>query len=70
LTIKIVPILTIGLFPIVPPDAEISFDLTLLGFKPRAVWVKPLVQVNIHRGLMHIHNYVYIDTFMNPYKSI
>eukprot|EP00596_Hydrurales_sp_CCMP1899_P002065 CAMPEP_0119035170 /NCGR_PEP_ID=MMETSP1177-20130426/2125_1 /TAXON_ID=2985 /ORGANISM="Ochromonas sp, Strain CCMP1899" /LENGTH=487 /DNA_ID=CAMNT_0006993123 /DNA_START=121 /DNA_END=1581 /DNA_ORIENTATION=+ len=28
----------IGLFPIVPPDAEISFDLTLLGFKPRAVW--------------------------------
>jgi FK506-binding protein 1 len=33
-----------GLFPNIPADAEITFDLTLLGFKPRAMWVKPLVQ--------------------------
>ena len=33
-----------GLFPIVPPDAELVFDLTLLGFRPRAEWIKPLIQ--------------------------
>ena len=33
-----------GLFPVVPPDAELMFDLTLLGFRPRALWVKPLIQ--------------------------
>ena len=33
-----------GLFPNIPPDAELCFELTLLGFKARVVWYKPLVQ--------------------------
>ena len=33
-----------GYFPHIPPDAEIMFDITLLGYKPRPVWVKPLIQ--------------------------
>ena len=33
-----------GLFPNIPPDAELCFELTLLGFKARVIWVKPLVQ--------------------------
>jgi len=33
-----------GLFPHIPPDAEIMFDLTLLGFRPRPNWLKPLLQ--------------------------
>lgn len=33
-----------GLPPHVPPDTSITFDLTLLGFRPRPVWVKPLIQ--------------------------
>lgn len=34
----------IGLPPHVPPDTSITFDLTLLGFRPRSIWVKPLIQ--------------------------
>jgi len=54
-----------GLFPIIPPDAELVFDLTLLGFRPRAEWIKPLIQepglsekpyhsedVNVNRGFV------------------
>jgi len=33
-----------GLFPIIPPDADLVFDLTLLGFRARAEWIKPLIQ--------------------------
>lgn len=33
-----------GLYPHIPPDAEIVFDLTLLGFRPRPAWAKPLIQ--------------------------
>eukprot|EP01041_Mallomonas_annulata_P007475 gene7475-15301_t len=33
-----------GLFPVVPPHAELVFDMTLLGFRPRVPWVKPLIQ--------------------------
>jgi len=33
-----------GLFPHIPTDAEIVFDLTLLGFRPRPNWLKPLLQ--------------------------
>lgn len=33
-----------GLPPHVPPDTSITFDLTLLGFRPRPIWVKPLIQ--------------------------
>jgi hypothetical protein len=33
-----------GLFPHIPPDAELCFDLTLLGYRPRAIWVKQLIQ--------------------------
>ena len=35
---------TEGLFPHIPPNAEIMFDLTLLGFRPRPAWLKPLLQ--------------------------
>lgn len=33
-----------GLFPLIPPNSSLRFDITLLGFRPRAIWVKPLVQ--------------------------
>jgi hypothetical protein len=34
-----------GLFPLVPPNAHLLFDVTLLGFRPRPIWVKTLIQV-------------------------
>ena len=33
-----------GLWPHVPPDSEIGFEATLLGFRPRPLWFKPLLQ--------------------------
>mmetsp|Transcript_9921 Transcript_9921/g.16330 ORF Transcript_9921/g.16330 Transcript_9921/m.16330 type:complete len:537 (-) Transcript_9921:543-2153(-) len=33
-----------GLPPHIPPNSSLSFDLTLLGFRPRTPWVKPLIQ--------------------------
>lgn len=33
-----------GLFPHIPPNAELIFDLTLLGFRTRLIWKKPLIQ--------------------------
>jgi hypothetical protein len=34
----------LGLPPHIPPDASLTFDITLLGFRPRTIWVKPLIQ--------------------------
>lgn len=33
-----------GLPPNIPPDSELIFDVTLLGFRPRSTWIKPLIQ--------------------------
>lgn len=33
-----------GLPPHIPPNSSVSFDLTLLGFRARTPWVKPLIQ--------------------------
>jgi len=33
-----------GLFPHIPPDSELGFECTLLGFRPRPLWYKPLIQ--------------------------
>lgn len=33
-----------GLPPHIPPNSNVTFDLTLLGFRPRTLWVKPLIQ--------------------------
>jgi hypothetical protein len=33
-----------GLFPHIAPNCEIKFDITLLGYRPRVSWVKPLIQ--------------------------
>mmetsp|Transcript_923 Transcript_923/g.920 ORF Transcript_923/g.920 Transcript_923/m.920 type:complete len:505 (-) Transcript_923:48-1562(-) len=33
-----------GLPPHIPPDSKMLFDLTLLGFRRRAVWIKPMIQ--------------------------
>ena len=33
-----------GLYPIIPPDVELCFDITLIAFKPRPVWIKKLIQ--------------------------
>lgn len=33
-----------GLHPHIPPNATLTFDVTLLGFRPRTQWVKPLIQ--------------------------
>lgn len=35
---------TDGLFPHIPPKSSLRFDLTVLGFRPRAIWIKPLIQ--------------------------
>jgi len=35
---------TLGLFPLIPPNQDLTFDITLLGFRMRAKWVKPLIQ--------------------------
>jgi hypothetical protein len=34
-----------GLFPHIPPKSQLRFDLTVLGFRPRAIWLKPLIQI-------------------------
>lgn len=33
-----------GLFPLIPPDSPLIFELTLLSFHQRPIWVKPLLQ--------------------------
>ena len=33
-----------GLFPHIEPDCTVVFDLTLLEFRERSKWVKPLMQ--------------------------
>jgi FK506-binding protein 1 len=33
-----------GLPPQIPPNAELSVELTLAGFRPRPIWSKPLLQ--------------------------
>lgn len=33
-----------GLPPHIPPNSALRFDLTLLGFRARCPWVKPLIQ--------------------------
>lgn len=33
-----------GLFPHIPPNATLTFDITLLEYRPRSTWVKPLIQ--------------------------
>ena len=33
-----------GLPPHIPPNSPLRFDLTLLGFRARCPWVKPLIQ--------------------------
>jgi hypothetical protein len=34
-----------GLPPIIPPDAHMMFDVTVLGFRQRQEWIKPMIQV-------------------------
>ena len=33
-----------GMPPHIPANSFVKFDLTVLGFRPRAIWVKPLIQ--------------------------
>lgn len=33
-----------GLYPHIPPDSELMFEVTLLAFRPRPLWFKPLLQ--------------------------
>jgi FK506-binding protein 1 len=33
-----------GLFPLIPSDSILVYDITLLGFRPRPKWVNPLIQ--------------------------
>lgn len=33
-----------GLFPHIPPDSEVLFEMTLLEYRPRPFWYKPLLQ--------------------------
>lgn len=35
-----------GLPPLIPPNTSLTFDITLLGYRPRSLWVKPLIQDN------------------------
>ena len=34
-----------GLPPIIPPDSHMMFDVTVLGFRQRMDWIKPMIQV-------------------------
>ena len=56
-----------GLFPTVPPNSELIFDLTLLGFRPRPVWVKPLIQ---QPGLSEKPYMVLDDSNTDPYLAL
>ena len=39
-----------GLFPTIPPHAEIEFDITLLGFMPRSTYLSfEICLLRIHR---------------------
>mmetsp|Transcript_17203 Transcript_17203/g.28787 ORF Transcript_17203/g.28787 Transcript_17203/m.28787 type:complete len:519 (-) Transcript_17203:140-1696(-) len=33
-----------GLPPIIPPDSHMMFDVTVLGFRQRKEWIKPMIQ--------------------------
>jgi len=57
---------TAGLPPVIPPNAELVFDLTLLGFRPRVAWVKPLIQ---EPGLSE-KPYVAVEGVDNPYLAL
>lgn len=37
-----------GLPPIIPPDSHMMFDVTVLGFRQRKDWIKPMIQVCIY----------------------
>ena len=43
-----------GLPPLIPPNASLTFDITLLGFRPRSLWVKPLIQDNSTKEKMEL----------------
>eukprot|EP00607_Mallomonas_marina_P005699 CAMPEP_0182431478 /NCGR_PEP_ID=MMETSP1167-20130531/49509_1 /TAXON_ID=2988 /ORGANISM="Mallomonas Sp, Strain CCMP3275" /LENGTH=395 /DNA_ID=CAMNT_0024617863 /DNA_START=354 /DNA_END=1541 /DNA_ORIENTATION=- len=57
---------TTGLPPIIPPNSELVFDITLLGFRPRGSWVKPLIQ---EPGLSE-KPYDIEDGIDNPYLAL
>ena len=51
-----------GLPPHIPPNSSLSFDLTLLGFRERTPWVKPLIQDNsTNEKPYHADLKVYMD---------
>lgn len=41
-----------GLFPLIPPDSHLMFDVTLLGYRQRVTWTKPLIQVQAEPGVV------------------
>lgn len=55
-----------GLPPIIPPNTELIFDLTLLGFRQRLEWQKPLIQ---EPGLSE-KPYLNPDGSGNPYINM
>lgn len=51
-----------GLAPHIPPNSALSFDLTLLGFRARSPWVKPLIQDNnTHEKPYHADLKIYME---------
>ena len=51
-----------GLAPHIPPNSALSFDLTLLGFRARSPWVKPLIQDHsTHEKPYHADLKIYME---------
>jgi hypothetical protein len=51
-----------GLPPHIPPDASLTFDLTLLGYRVRTPWVKPLIQdQSTHEKPYHTDLNIYME---------
>lgn len=43
-----------GLPPHIPPNSSLTFDVTLLGYRPRSLWVRHL-SFYMHSSWLHCH---------------
>jgi len=53
-----------GLPPLIPSNASLTFDLTLLGFRKRSHWVRPLMQDNTTQERPYLEDLKYVNTVL------
>ena len=58
-----------GLPPIIPPDSHMMFDVTVLGFRQRNQWIKPMIQVWV-RCLSHLTDHSSESLLVDAYVHI